>query len=278
MKTLKGPDLTQLDIPAMPAALVQLSRLLQDHDVNLKALALLVESDMALAAAVMKAVGSAMTGVRGRVNSVHQALTFLGIREVAAITYEVSMRAAFPPVVELEALWTRGARRARLMKHLAQEIGLEPYAAHTAGLFEECGKAVLFRHAPEHYRAMMRAAPEDLDLVVLERAGFGVSHDELGARLCEAWSLSPEAVSSVRHHLEVRRSGLLPEGATPCAVCAVSAIVWTLTEQPQHVVEMVERLAPQFGHDPALVLRAASASLERADASPSGTGPGIDKV
>ena len=93
----------QLDIPAMPAALVRLSRLLQAEEIDLKALASLVESDMALAAAVMKAVSSAVTGVRGRVNSVQQAVTFLGIREVAAITYEVSMRAAFPPLAPRRA-------------------------------------------------------------------------------------------------------------------------------------------------------------------------------
>lgn len=263
MRTSKGSDLTQLDIPAMPASLVRLSRLLQDHDVNLKALAALVESDMALAAAVMKAVGMASTGVQGRINHVQQALSFLGIKEVAAITYEISMRAAFPPVVELELLWTRGARRAQLMKRLGQRLGLEPYVAHAAGLFEECGKAVLFRHAPEHYRAMMRAAPEDLDLVVLERAGFGIGHDELGARLCEAWQLAPEVASSVRHQLETRRSGLLPELTSSRAVCAVSAMVWTMMEQPEHLKVMVDRLSPQIDQDAAEVLQAAQSVLEQ---------------
>jgi HD-like signal output (HDOD) protein len=266
MRTLKGLDLTQLDIPAMPASLVRLSQLLQDQDVSLKALAELVEPDMALSAAVMKAVGSAVTGVRGRISSVQQALTFLGIREVAAITYETSLRAAFPPIVELELLWTRAARRASLMKQLGQEIGLEPYAAHASGLFEECGKAVLFRHAPEHYRGMMRAAPEDLDLVVLERAGFGLGHDELGARLCETWQLAPEAASSVRHHLEVRRSGLLPELSTPRDICAVSAMVWTMMEQPEHLAVMVERLAPQIDRDTTVVLAAAQSVLAQAGA------------
>lgn len=276
MPTFKGPAVTQLDIPAMPASLVRLSRLLQVQEVNLTALAALVESDMALAAAVMKAVGSAMTGLRGQVNSVQQALNFLGIREVSAITYEVSMRAAFPPIVELELLWARAARRARLMKQLAQGIGLEPHAAHAAGLFEECGKAVLFRHAPDHYRTMLRAAPEDLDLAVLERVGFGISHDELGAQLCEAWALSAEAASSVRHHLAVRRTGLLPAPPEARDICAVSAIVWTLMEQPEHLSVMVERLAPQFGRDPASVLQAAHAVLElAADAdTPAATGPG----
>ena len=159
------------------------------------------------------------------------------------------------------------------MKRLSEELGLEPHAAHAAGLFEECGKAVLFRHAPDHYRAMMRAAPEDLDLVVLERAGFGISHDELGAQLCEVWMLSPETVSSVRHHLEVRRAGLLPAPPEPREVSAVSAIVWTLMEQPEHLSVMVERLAPQFDRESTAVLRAAQAVMQRADTSSSGADP-----
>jgi len=266
MSTSKNPGVLQLDIPAIPAALVRLSRLLQAEDVDLKALATLVESDMALAAAVIKAVGSASTGMTGRVNTVQKAITYLGTREVAAITYEVSMRAAFPPIVELELLWTRGARRAALMKELARGIGLEPYEAHAAGLFEECGKAVLFRHSPDHYRAMMRAAPEDLDLIQLEQRAFGVSHDELGARMCEAWGLSLEAASSVRHHLEVRRGGLLPEPPEPRGISAVSAVVWTLMMQPEHLEVMVNRLAPQIERDPALMLRAAASAVERAEA------------
>jgi HD-like signal output (HDOD) protein len=272
-RTMSSPKTSapmQLDIPAMPAALVRLSRLLQAEEVDLKALASLVESDMALAAAVMKAVSSAITGVRGRVNSVQQAVTFLGIREVAAITYEVSMRAAFPPIVELDLVWKRGARRGTLMKFLAQKMRLEPYAAHAAGLFEECGKAVLFRHAPDHYRSMLRAAPADMDLVILERAGFGLGHDELGARMCEAWMLSPEAVCSVRHHLEVRRSGQLPAPPEPRELSVVSAIVWTIMTEPGKLGEAVQLYAPQIGRDPEAVMDAAEIAIERADEAGAG--------
>lgn len=265
MSNPKSSAPTQLDIPAMPAALVRLSRLLQAEEVDLKALASLVESDMALAAAVMKAVSSAITGVRGRVNSVQQAVTFLGIREVAAITYEVSMRAAFPPIVELDLVWKRGARRGNLMKFLAQKMRLEPYAAHAAGLFEECGKAVLFRHAPDHYRSMLRAAPADMDLVILERAGFGISHDELGARMCEAWMLSPEAVNSVRRHLEVLLTGELPAEPDLRELSAVSAIVWTIMNNPGKLGEAVQHYAPQIGRDPDAVMDAAEIAIERAD-------------
>ncbi len=85
-----------------------------------------------------------------------------------------------------------------------------PGRAHSAGLFEECGKAVLLRHAPDHYRSMLRAAADDAALCELEAAGFGVSHDALGAALCESWGLSGAAVVCVRHHVQAQADHLLP--------------------------------------------------------------------
>src|SRR5262249_15616399 len=152
-----------------------------------------IERDMALAAAVLRAVNSSLYGLKGRVQSVQQALTYLGMREIAAITFEFGLRAAFPPVPELEAVWQRASRPGLLMGRMGQQLSVDPWGAHSAGLFEECGKAVLFRHAPDHYRSMWRAARDDAELISLERAGFGVSHDALGAALCDSWGLASAA-------------------------------------------------------------------------------------
>ena len=201
-----NPELRKLDIdiPAQPQALVKLSLLLAEDDINLQAAAALIESDMALAAAVMKAVNSSLHGLKGRVQNVHQAITYLGMREVAGITFEMGLRAAFPPAPELEPIWKRAAWRSRVMARLAQRLSQDAWDAHAAGLFEECGKAVLYRHAPDHYRTMLRAAAaaDDMALVEMERVGFGVSHDALGAALCESWGLATPAAHSVRHHVQ----------------------------------------------------------------------------
>ena len=112
-----APELRTLDIdiPTPPEALVKLSLLLAEEDVNVAAMSALIEGEMALAAAVMRAVNSSLYGLKGRVQSVQQALTYLGMREVAAITFEFGLRAAFPPVPELEPVWQRAARRGLLM-------------------------------------------------------------------------------------------------------------------------------------------------------------------
>jgi HD-like signal output (HDOD) protein len=255
------PELRSLDIdiPAQPEALVKLSLLLAEEDINLESASRLIESDMALAAAVLKAVNSSLYGLKGRVQSVQQAITYLGMREVAAITFEMGLRAAFPPAPELEPLWQRAALRGLIMGRLAQKLALDAWAAHSAGLFEECGKAVLFRHAPEHYRAMLRAAGKDAELASLEKAGFGVSHDALGAALCESWGLAASAVASVRHHIGVQAGHGIPpvlvRGRRSLSV--VSAIVHVLMTEPDRLDEVVQALAPEAELDADLALRSA---------------------
>ncbi|WP_326539713.1 HDOD domain-containing protein [Pseudorhodoferax sp.] len=252
-------ELRKLDIaiPSQPESLVKLSLLMAAGDSNLAALAELIESDMALAAAVLKAVNSSLYGLKGRVQSVQQAVTYLGMREVAGITFEMGLRAAFAQAAELEPLWQRAAQRGVLMGRLAQRLSLDAWAAHSAGLFEECGKAVLFRHAADHYRAMMRAAASDSELVTLEHAGFGVSHDALGAALCESWGLAASAVASVRHHVVLAATHEFPPQVQRRVIAALSPVAAALIERPAALDDVVTALIPQTELDTELVLRMA---------------------
>lgn len=256
MSALPESSPIDIDIPSRPQSLVALSLLLAEDDLNLHACAALIESDMALAAAALKAVNSPLYGLQGRVQSVRQAITYLGMREVAGITFELGLRAAFPPAAALEPLWQRAASRGLLMGRLAARLSLDAWAAHSAGLFEECGKAVLYRHAATHYGAMLRAARCDTELVTLERAGFGVGHDALGATLCESWGLGDAAVASVRHHVAAQATLELPPQRSRRVVCALSVLAHVVANTPERLDEVVLELAPAADLDVTLVLRA----------------------
>ena len=253
----------QIDIPARPESLVRLSLLMADDDMDLPSAAQLIEQDMALAAAVLKAVNSSLYGLKGRVQSVQQAITYLGLREVAAITFEMGLRAAFAPAAELEPIWQRAAQRGSIMGRLAAAMGQDAWAAHSAGLFEECGKAVLFRHAPDHYASMLRAARDDVELASLELAGFGVSHDALGAALCESWGLGASAVASVRHHIEAQAQGELPELPQRRVIVALSVMARAIMVEPESLDDVVAAIAPRAGIDPTLALRSARRVLDQ---------------
>lgn len=265
-----APELRSLeiDIPSRPQALVRLSLLLAEDEIDLSAVAALIETDMSLAAAVLRAVNSSLYGLQGRVQSVQQAITYLGMREVAAITFEMGLRASFPPAAELEPLWQRSAERGLLMGRLAQRLSLDAWVAHSAGLFEECGKAALFRHAPREYGAMLRAVTDDVELLQLERESFGVSHDALGAAMCETWGLNAAAVASVRHHVRVQSSGELPPELARRTISALSGIVHALRQRPAALDAVAAHLAPQADLDPVLVLRAVRQVAAQLDTAP----------
>ncbi|GAP37872.1 HDOD domain-containing protein [Piscinibacter sakaiensis] len=245
----------QIDLPTQPATLLRLSALLADDAADLQAAGALIEADMALAAAVMKAVNSSLYGLSGRVQSVRQAVTYLGLREVAAITYEFGLRAVFPAAAELEPLWRRASLRGLLMGRLGEALGVDPWAAHSAGLFEECGKAVLFRHSPVRYLPLFVGAQDDAELIYLEHREYGVSHDALGAALCESWGLAMPAVQAVRHHVRVQATRQLPAGLPRPAICVLSALAQALMNGAPDLEAAAEALAPQAQLDPTLVLR-----------------------
>jgi HD-like signal output (HDOD) protein len=242
------------DLPAQPQSLVKLAALLREDDVNLNEIGALIDADMSFAAAVMKAVNSPLYGLKGRVQSVQQAVTYLGVREISAIAYETGLQAAFPAVPALVAVWERARMRGLVMGRLAQALSMEAWGAHTAGLFEECGKAVLYRHDPAGYAALLSKAADDAALVELEQQAYGVGHDELGARLCEAWGLSPAAVASVRHHVSIHATLRLPR-VSHRYICVLSALAYTITHDPSQLEEVAMKLAPQAMLDQTSLLR-----------------------
>ena len=259
--------LLDIAIPAQPDGLIKLSLLLAEDEVDLQAVSLLISSDMALAAAVLKAVNSARYGLRGRVQSVQQAITYLGTREVAAVTFEMGLRAVFPAAPELEPVWERASARGLLMGRIGQALSVDPWAAHSAGLFEECGKAVMFRHASARYRPMLMKAESDEELLMLEHAEFGVSHDTLGAALCESWGVAAAAVDCVRYHVVVNATLELPMQVERRSLCALSALAHALMTDPDTVDAVAHKVGPQAGLDAMLVQRATRRVQEQIEAA-----------
>ena len=135
--------------------------------------------------------------------------------------------------------------------------------SHSGSSSAACGKAVLFRHARDHYHSMLRAATSDTELCQLEVAGFGVSHDALAAALCESWGLGPAAVAAVRHHVGVQAGGDLPAAPQRRAVCALSALAHAVLSGERSVDEVVAQVAHQVPLDDTLVLRATARVQEQ---------------
>jgi len=107
------------------------------------------------------------------------------------------------------------------------------------------------------YKPLMTNAANDEELVFLEHQEFGVSHDALGAALCESWGLAPAAVHSVRFHVVVNSTRELPVQLQRRSICVLSAVAHALMTDPETLEDVVNAVAPQAQLEPELVLRGA---------------------
>lgn len=189
----------EVDVPACPRTLLELLELLDDDSTPVGTLARLIESDMALASAVVRTVNTAMFGLLSRVETVGDALRHLGTREVAGITFSIALRAAFPPTPALQQLWQHAARCGLLMGRSAAALGLDPLRAHTAGLFARSGQAVLLVNSRGLYTELLdRHGHSPWALLQAELAAFGVTHAAYGSALCASWGLAGDVIKYVR--------------------------------------------------------------------------------
>lgn len=192
----------QVDLPACPRALLELLALMRDDDSTLPSISALIESDMALAAAVVRTVNSAMYGLLRRVETVGEALRYLGTREVVAISYASALRAAFPPSPRMNALWHEAGQTGLLMGRSAAALGVDPLQAHTAGLFARSGQAVMLAHLGRPYEALLDALGQDpAALDAAETSAWGIGHAAYGSVLCASWGLAAPVVTFVRERI-----------------------------------------------------------------------------
>ena len=143
---------------------------------------------MALAAAVMKAVNSSLYGLRGRVRTVHQALTYLGMRR-----WQPSpSRWACAPLSRrrrVGTVWGRAAKRGLLMGRMGQMLGIDPGQPTRPACSRNAARRCSTAMHPSTTRPCCAPLRDDAELVELERTAFGVSHDAWAPR-CASWGLA----------------------------------------------------------------------------------------
>jgi len=187
-----------IDLPSCPSTLVKMSLLMAEENTTTEQLAVVIETDMALSAAVVRTVNSALFGLLKRVETVHEGIRYLGMAQVAALTYEIGLRGAFPPGPLMQAIWDKASIRGLAMGRIARQLDVDPWLAHTIGLFAETGRAVLVAYDAKRYETLQAPSLTEAELMAAEAEAFGVTHAALGAALCQSWGLARDVADGVR--------------------------------------------------------------------------------
>jgi putative nucleotidyltransferase with HDIG domain len=258
---------------AFPTIAMEILELVRYPDVDLNELSRYIRVDGALAGGVLALANSAIYRAVRRIDTVKDAVSRLGISEVARLTAAISMRSlycadasrtheSFQPA--WQRLFLHAVTVARCASDLARhKVATTPGVEQTfmAGLLHDVGLSAVLRALAElSFFGKLPELQEPALGRVLQRA-----HVEAGAELHKAWKLPPTLADVAVHH-----HGPVPEGANAGLthlvrlVSARDLLTRAPASHPQAAAEVVES-ARVLGL-PASRVKALASDLQAAEA------------
>jgi putative nucleotidyltransferase with HDIG domain len=184
----------------------KLLALLDDPETNSDTLADIIRADAGLTTDVLHAANKAGVGGVCRVDSLQQAITRLGLREIyRLLTYIITS----PGIMSLDAF---GFQRVDLWQHsVACGIGAQilarnfadqdPEIAYTAALLHDIGKLVMVQVAKADYLAMIDSCePANQPHFRAEQREFHCDHALVGSLLLKRWKFPENIIAAVKFH------------------------------------------------------------------------------
>ncbi len=208
-------------IPPMPAILLDVLALERRELAGARDYAAVIGRDPALAGALFRVAGSPVLGLRARPESLEKAITVLGLRTTVAVVRSEGLRGALhdPALAAvMNTLWQRMNAVAERMLATVRRVrlrGVGEDLAFQAGIFHDCGVAVLCRRYPA-YAAALGAAAFWPELGALD-AAHETSHTVVGQMVARNWQLPLAVTLAIRHHHDLA-AGPLPEPAATLIV------------------------------------------------------------
>ena len=199
-------------LPALTETTARVAKLTAKENASAAELVELVESDTAVAIAVMKAANNG-GGPRGRISSVPDAVETLTPAGIRAVTGALRTYELFQPNGSWARLPERFRRHAVATKHAAESLaaladvpGRDELA--TAALLHDIGQLVLLRLYPG-YRTILDdrdTTPEDRCRA--ERRELGIDHTLVGGVLARRWGLPVQIAGAIERPHSAEAKGL----------------------------------------------------------------------
>ncbi len=211
-------------IPPRPSLLADLQRELSAAEPQPKVIGTIIGNDVGMSGALLKLANSSFYASKRKAKSVTQAITFLGINQVASLMTGLLARRAIPTSnPALASFWDLSTRRAQAMLLLSRRLRVgEPDVAHTFGLFCDTGVPLLMERFADYAGTFALASADPArPFTAFEDERHSTNHAAIGCLLARNWGLSTEVSWAILHHHDY---DVLDDAATDDAVRSLIAL------------------------------------------------------
>jgi len=187
---------------SLPDIYTKLKELMDDPEYTMAEVAILVGRDPAMATRFLRVVNSPLYRRIRKIETVSQAVSLLGIRQVHDIVLSASVAEAFEgiqtDVMNMKKFWQRSFYCAVMAKQLALGCGImESDRLFVTGLLHDIGHLFMYIAIPEEsQQAILNAKKLERPLFQVERELLGFDYAKLGGYMMRQWDL-PKSLQAV---------------------------------------------------------------------------------
>ena len=204
-------------LPALASVATAALTVARDPDSDVDDLTRLVQSDVGLAARILRVANSAGYGRRKHARTIHDAVITVGLRPTCAILVAVCVRQLYAePGQHTEVLWNHSLAVALAAEELARvSRDVRPDVGFLSGLFHDVGRIAL-RVADAPSFGVIQGLVDETGgrSTELEKEWYGFDHAQAGAILTEDWGLALDQCDAIRWHHDPAGAGAYRNLAT----------------------------------------------------------------
>ncbi len=189
-----------LELPPLRQSVVQVLELCNRQEFEVQEVVDVVHTDAALAGHLLRLANSAAFGAKQRIDSITEAVSRLGARQLQGIAAGMMLKAdLFKGSVRigtrLRRMWQHSALAGMYARDIGPMANLEPRAAMLIGLMHNVGAPFVLRQVLD----LETTTGTSIDDQVVDAVVAAV-HAPIGAALVRAWGLSDALAAAAEFH------------------------------------------------------------------------------
>jgi len=192
---------------SLPDVAIQINDLLGRPETTNQDLADVISLDPALAAQLLKLVNSAYFGLSSKIETISQAITLVGHKELESLVIATSAVSTFKDIpehlVDMETFWFHSVTTGIVCRMIGQMRNIHgKEQLFLSGLLHKVGKLIFYSQYPlESLRILQYIDEGEGAMATAEQKEFGFTHAELAGALFKNWKLPDIYQETITHYL-----------------------------------------------------------------------------
>ena len=177
------------ELPPIPDVMMQMAEKIEDPNISIDEIIACI-TDQILVSKILRICNSPYYGHAGRVNSLKEAVVFIGLKSLMSIV-TVHAMSSFSPrnAAEIKKVLQHCLVCAMIARDIARDMRSNYELAFICGLLHDIGKTILLDMLGDYM-----LLPEARELLIAE------NHAEVGYLLAEKWNFGKEITEVIRYH------------------------------------------------------------------------------